>query len=102
MRRMMPSNISPICQFWDTTALFSPVKVHQKVRKFATKFCVAGGGSGDYYELCPLIHFDGMPQEGHNAYSCTEMCEMSPTVLSVFSISPYLRIFTSTTSAQTS
>ena len=80
----MPSNISPICQFWDTTALFSPVKVHQKVRKFATKFCVAGGGSGDYYELCPLIHFNGMPQEGHNAYSCTEMCEMSPTVLSIF------------------
>ena len=23
--------------FWDTTALFSTVKVHQKVRKFATK-----------------------------------------------------------------
>ena len=28
-------NITDICQFWDTTALFSPVKVHQKVRNFA-------------------------------------------------------------------
>ena len=26
-----------ICQFWDTTALLSPVKVRFKVRKFATK-----------------------------------------------------------------
>ena len=28
-------NLPDICQFWDTTALFSPVKVHQKVRNFA-------------------------------------------------------------------
>ena len=26
--------IPDICQFWNTTILFSPVKVHQKVRKF--------------------------------------------------------------------
>ena len=30
-------SIPDICQFWDTTALFSPEKVHYKVRTFATK-----------------------------------------------------------------
>ena len=29
--------IPHMCQFWYTTALFRPVKVHQKVCKFATK-----------------------------------------------------------------
>ena len=29
--------IPQICQFWYTTALFRPVKVHHKVRKFETK-----------------------------------------------------------------
>ena len=33
--------IPDICQFWDTTALFSPVKVHQKVRKFAIRVICA-------------------------------------------------------------
>ena len=27
-----------ICQFWYTTVFFRPVKVHQKMRKFATKY----------------------------------------------------------------
>ena len=27
-------NLPDICQFWDTTALFNPVKVHQKKRNF--------------------------------------------------------------------
>ena len=31
------ASIDDICQFWGTTVLFSPVKVHQKVHKFATK-----------------------------------------------------------------
>ena len=29
--------LTDICQFWGTATLFSLVKVHQKVRKFATK-----------------------------------------------------------------
>ena len=29
-------SIPYFCQFWDTATLFSPVKVHRKVRKFAT------------------------------------------------------------------
>ena len=32
-----PSRIPLICPYWYTTALFRPVKVHQKVHKFATK-----------------------------------------------------------------
>ena len=31
-----------ICQFLGTIALFSPVKVHQKVRKFAMKLAKMG------------------------------------------------------------
>ena len=31
-----------ICQFLGTIALFSPVKVHQKVRKFAKKITKVG------------------------------------------------------------
>ena len=57
------SNIPDICQFWDTTALFSPVKVHQKVRKFAIcvicakqgtdlkKYTTIGCGGCDKYQL---------------------------------------------------
>ena len=66
-----------IFQFWDTAALFSPVKVHQQLGKFATKLpkcaqilrslCkkrapawkkkkdnIAGCGSCDKYQLCML------------------------------------------------
>ena len=32
--------IPDICQFWYTTSLFRPETVHQKLRKFATKFRV--------------------------------------------------------------
>ena len=57
------SNIPDIFQFWDTTALFSPVKVHQKVRKFAIcvicakqgtdlkKYTTIGCGGCDKYQL---------------------------------------------------
>ena len=34
---MQSASISDIYQFWYATALFRPVKVHRKVRKFATK-----------------------------------------------------------------
>ena len=33
----MALTIPGICQFWDTIALFSPVKIHQKGRKFVTR-----------------------------------------------------------------
>ena len=36
-RQMQLLSKPDICQFWSTTALFSSVKVHQKVHKFATK-----------------------------------------------------------------
>ena len=47
--------VPDICKFWDTDAnsAKSPVKVHQKVRKFAKKgiglkkYTTAGGGGGD-------------------------------------------------------
>ena len=32
---MLPTPTPDICQIWDTVALFSPVKMHQKVCKFA-------------------------------------------------------------------
>ena len=41
--------VPDICQFWDTTTWFSPVKVHQKVRKFATK---SSQNRPKYHLLC--------------------------------------------------
>ena len=37
LKTQIGTSIHDICQFWYSTALFSPVKVHQEVRKFATK-----------------------------------------------------------------
>ena len=65
---MFSENLPEICQFWGTNAIFSIVKVHQKVGKFAInwpkfqslckkahrlkkKDTIAGGGGGDKYML---------------------------------------------------
>ena len=59
---MIPTDI---CQFWYTTALFRPVIVNQKVRKFAQivqnfafskKFTTASADCANQYELWSVVH----------------------------------------------
>ena len=71
MSKLHAKGIPDICQFWYTTALFRPIKAHQKVSKFATKYpklakigvhqakkytglkkyASAGSGDSDLYQL---------------------------------------------------
>ena len=41
VREVLDPPVPDICQSWDTIELFSPVKVHQKVRKFAIRVICA-------------------------------------------------------------
>ena len=52
------STIPDICQFWDTTAWFSPVRVHRKCKNLQQNT----GGSGDKNQLRSALQPNALPE----------------------------------------